>query len=54
MSYIYNLLKNNNLNSHVSGSGPSMFIIDPKEEEIDRVYELLKNQECLIMKIKTI
>jgi len=54
MNYIYNLLKNNNLNPHVSGSGPSMFIIDPKEEEIDRVYELLKNQECLIMKIKTI
>ena len=54
MNYVYNLLKMNNLNPCVSGSGPSMFIIDPKEEEIDRVYELLKNQECLIMNIKTI
>lgn len=41
---LYNKLKDNNLDTSLTGSGPALFIVNPTEEEINKVKEILKDK----------
>ena len=43
----YELLVKKGLKPHVTGSGPTMYIIDPTQEEINTVKELIKENYFL-------
>ena len=49
MKYIYDKLKSNNIDVYVSGSGPTMYLLNPTEDEVSICKELFKNEiliEC--------
>ena len=53
MNEVFKLLKNNNLNPFVSGSGPTIYLFNPTKDEISKAKELLKNSELFIRECKT-
>ena len=46
---LYTLLKKNNYQPFVSGSGPSMFILNPSSEDIKKIRELLPENTYLAL-----
>ena len=41
---LFKILKDNNLNVSLTGSGPALFIVNPTEEEIHKVKKLVDNK----------
>ena len=46
---LYTLLKKNDYQPFVSGSGPSMFILNPSTEDIKKIRELLPENTYLAL-----
>ncbi|MGM9970305.1 MAG: 4-(cytidine 5'-diphospho)-2-C-methyl-D-erythritol kinase [Anaeroplasma sp.] len=41
LNILFNKLKKNNLNPHISGSGPTIFLFNPSNNEIDKALSLI-------------
>ena len=49
MKYIYDTLKEKGIDVYVSGSGPTMYLLNPTEDDVSICKELFKNEiliEC--------
>lgn len=54
MQDIYIKLSLVDLNPFVSGSGPTMFILNPKESDIELVKTILDVEKCIILSVNTL
>lgn len=54
MKEVYDLLKDNNLSPFVSGSGPTIYLFNPTNDDINKAYDLLKNRDIYIMECNTL
>lgn len=47
LNYLYNIIKEKNINIYISGSGPTMYLIDPTEKEEQLIKELISDDVFL-------
>lgn len=57
MKIIFNALRENGIRIFVSGSGPTMFLIDPSEDDINKIGDILNNlhiKNIFVMETETL